>query len=153
MKYFIAVFVISPILLLAHPHIFIDVNAKIDGDRIYFEWEVDEIKSAMMKLDYDLNQDGSFDKEELGNFKKSTDYMLYERTDFFISPKKKIENLSISWRDNKFTILFDIIIKEKKLYLWDREMLFSFHLNRSDIKAIESNDYYGYEFYIDKGEL
>jgi ABC-type uncharacterized transport system substrate-binding protein len=139
----------TPLLLSAHPHVFIDLTASYDRDhnRLQLVWTIDEMSSQIIAMDYDTNRNGCFEANEAEAFLGEEGYaMLFRRGDFFLHPKSRIENLKVSLADNRVNVIFDVIPASDTLGIWDEEYLFAFQIVKSsDIAAVEEDDdYYGY---------
>lgn len=121
-----------PFLLYAHPHIFVDVNAKYDTkeQRLYIEWLIDEASSELIKFDYDTNRNNHFEPQEIQKFldREKGYAMLFYRSNFFIHPKRTIMHLDAAIVKGRVYISFETDSGTSNyIDIWDEDILFSFH--------------------------
>lgn len=142
-----------PLILFAHPHIFVDVSAKYDAklQRLYMQWLIDDASCELIKLDYDTNKNNHFEPQELKKFlDKNEGYaMLFYRADFFLHPKCTIENLDATIIDGRVQITFETSVASSNFIdIWDEDILFSFHIkNISGMTYSNDNKgYFGFRF-------
>ena len=69
MKKLIFIFIFFTNILFAHPHTFIDIypTIKIKDNKITylrFRWEIDEMTSSMLIMEFDQDGDGKIGKKE-----------------------------------------------------------------------------------------
>ena len=107
-------------ILYAHPHTFIEVYPTItlkgqNIQNIQFKWQLDEMTSSMLIMEFDANSNGKIDQNEIpyiyeNYFLPLVDYNFY--TD--ITTKQKIQkfpmpkNFSATITNNKICYIFDI---------------------------------------------
>lgn len=106
--------IISPILVFAHPHVFIlntmdiifDDNG-LTGIKLY--WKFDAMFSAVLFTDFDLNGDKKFSKSEIDNIKKESLSSIAEYDYFsYITINGKSYKIN-SVRDFNVTVSNDVI--------------------------------------------
>ena len=139
-----------PLLLCAHPHIFVDVSAKYDakGKWLYIQWLIDDASSELIKLDYDTNKNNRFEPQEVKKLldKEKGYAMLFYRSNFFLHPKRTITHLDAKIVEERVHISFETdSATSNYIDIWDEEILFSFHIK--DISGMknskESEGYFG----------
>ena len=161
-----------PIFLSAHPHMFIDVYLNIVEKNNKFEtievdWVFDDMNSAILIMDYDLNRDRKFSPDEIKLFKDEVFKILVAQHHSYtylklnskeIDVSEKIANFTLSIRDDKFFQLSYIIDLKKiknrnyfELSFYDENYMSSMILKSESITGIsnkmimEDNDFYGYK--------
>lgn len=163
----IAVLILFINSLWAHPHTFIDVFLHITGEKnaqkIEIVWLFDEMTSAPLLMDFDVNKNGQFGKEEIADFKKTVfddlkKFSYY--THLKVAGKTiKIDPKSFDLRQekNRLTLTFKIDLEpfanqKKTIGFWDEELLCAFELKKEHIhtslhytlKEVSNAYYYGY---------
>lgn len=138
-----------PLLLSAHPHVFVEVSAKYDADRqrLYMQWLIDDFSSALIKVDYDTNKNDQLEPQEAKAMLDKKGYaILFYRSDFFLHPKRTVENLDAAIIDGRVSVTFETDAALGFVGIWDEEFLFSFHAK--DISGMkyteESEGYFGF---------
>ena len=124
---------ILPLMLFAHPHIFVDVKLNIQDteegiSRIGVTWIYDEMTSQMISMDYDRNMNGRFDDDEFFDLKKNTfDNLLMD--DYYV-------NLFI---DEKNTVVRDVISGFNAKIIEDK-LIYTFNIDKV-IKLNEASSF------------
>jgi len=155
------------ISLLAHPHTFINVSVDIIGDKeiekLDIKWVFDEMTSQSLLADFDANNNGLFEKNELEDFKKSV-FDDLKQFSYFTNLKiagKKIKitptDLHLSKENNNFVAQFTLNLKpfahqKKSIGFWDESYLCALSLEKEHIhssfkyglKEVDNAYYYGY---------
>lgn len=136
--------------LFAHPHTFIEVYPTIKQkgsniDHIHFKWEIDEMTSAILIMEFDQNFNGKIDKEENefikeNYFKDLANYNYY--TDIKIDKKvivTKPRNITATIENGKVCYNFEIHInspKEKiELDFYDEDRFVAMILKKEFVKS------------------
>ncbi|MGB5868511.1 MAG: DUF1007 family protein [Arcobacteraceae bacterium] len=109
--------------LYAHPHTFIEIYPKITVKdkiitNIQFKWQLDEMTSSMLIMEFDSNANGKIEAEEnsyayenyflvLQDYNYYTDIKINDKVQFFPKPK----NFKATIENNKICYYFDIDVK------------------------------------------
>ncbi len=158
---------LASILLYAHPHTFIDVDVNILGeksvDKLTIKWIFDEMTSQSLITDFDVNNNGLFEKNECEDFKKTV-FNDLQKFSYFTNLKvagKKIKitptELTLSRKKNHFVAQFTLNLKlfagqKKSIGFWDESYLCALSLEKEHIhsslkyvlKEVDNVYYYGY---------
>jgi len=161
MKYILFI-LISPLLIFAHPHTFIDLYPTIVSkedkiESIKFRWLMDEMSSQMLIMEFDKNLNGKIDKDENKYVKENyfdhlVAYMFYTKIKDKTILTKPI-NFVASIEKERVVYSFTINLDEKKsdfyIDFYDEDNFVAIMLKKefvtSDIKYnIEGidNDFY-----------
>ena len=134
-----------------HPHTFIDLHPTLYvKDKTIFKthikWKMDDMTSAMLIMEFDVNADNQIDKEEnsfvyenyFHSLQKSNYYMnILVEDKSIILPK--ISNFVASIEDNRICYSFDIIedfdINKTKFEFYDKDFFVAFMLEKKFVKA------------------
>jgi ABC-type uncharacterized transport system substrate-binding protein len=152
---------------------FIDLKVNVIDSlkRVDIDWVFDEMNSEILLMDYDMNGDNSFTKDEVENFKDSFFIEFIEEYNSFtyvtvdqlteIESKYLFENIDLSVsKERNFIISFSLnlrdiaIDRELQLKFYDSSHMTAFELQKRDIKSgkkfllSESGLYYGYELKV-----
>lgn len=162
-KIILATFIFTS-TLFAHPHTFINVYSAVKSKgqtikSIHFNWELDEMTSSMLIMEFDQNLNGRIDKNELDYIKQNyfnslSDFNFY--TDIKIADKMirtEPEYFKANIKDNKIYYSFDVKIEALKndiaIEFYDKDrfvaMIVKDEYIKSDIeyKILEvDNDFY-----------
>jgi len=106
--------------LFGHPHTFIDVYPKVSvkdakTDKISFKWQIDEMTSSMLIMEFDQDGDGKIGKKEnffiyssyfvsLQDYNFYTDIKINNKIQLFPKPK----NFQATIENNKICYAFDL---------------------------------------------
>ena len=160
-------------LLFAHPHTFIEVYPTIEVQnnkiiKLHFTWELDDMSSAMLIMEFDQNGDGKIDKKENKFIRKNyfeplIDYNFY--TD--VNIKNKIQstikpiNFKADIKNNKARYSFDVKsnypIKDLHFDFGDEDFFVAMVLKKEFIKIkgakakvsdLDNDYYFGYRLEI-----
>jgi len=113
-------------IVFAHPHTFMITRLGIEFEKeklkgVWVHWEFDEMFSAPIIMEADLNMNGKFEEDELeylyeNAFSNLEDYgyFFYIREGKKRKTAEKVENFSASYKKNKLFYKFFIPIKIKK---------------------------------------
>jgi len=109
--------------IYAHPHTFIEVYPTITVNKniitnIKFKWQLDEMTSSMLIMEFDANANGKIEQEEnnyaydnyflvLQDYNFYTDITVNKKVQFFPTPK----NFKATIENNKICYYFDIQTK------------------------------------------
>jgi ABC-type uncharacterized transport system substrate-binding protein len=172
MKYLLLLFAIVN-YCFAHPHTFIEVYPTIEiknniTTKIHFKWELDEMTSSMLIMEFDQNGDGKIDKKEnffiyASYFTSLKDYHFYTylKVNNKIQSIPKPKNFKSKIENNKICYSFDI--KEKynaknlKFDFGDETFFVAMILKDKFIKLkgakykiseLDTNSYFGYQLKI-----
>lgn len=147
MRFFLFWFLV-PIILLAHPHVFVDVELdiilnKTEAD-VKIIWRFDEMTSSMILMDFDMNGDGKLDekesiflKEEAFDHLKSLGYYTVISIDKKEFSPHSIDSFRAYFEENKilyeFSFSFQIPEKIKSFNIgcYDEDNLVAFFLSPS----------------------
>ena len=166
---FLALFCFSMSLLFAHPHTFIEVYPTIEvknnkTTKIQFKWQLDEMTSSMLIMEFDQNGDGKLDKSE-SNFVYENYFIELKKNNFYtdIKVKDKIKsfpnpiNFKVTIENNKICYYFEIVesynSKDLKLDFGDKDFFVAMILKKEFIKTtgvktkvveLDNDFYFGY---------
>lgn len=138
-------------LCYAHPHTFIDLypTLHIKGDIISktnIKWKMDDMTSAMLIMEFDVNGDGKIDEEE-NDFIYENYFLSLAQNNFYmdiivqnkITTLPKVKNFKASIEDNKICYSFDIIknydIKNTKFEFYDKDFFVALMLEKKFVKV------------------
>ncbi len=168
MKPLISIFIFVS-MAFAHPHTFMDIypTIKVQKDQtatIHFSWKFDEMTSAMLIMEFDINGDGKIDKEENkfvyeNYFSTLKDYSFY--TDVFVGKKAQDIFTPINFKatieNNRIVYSFDIQenypAKNLKIDLYDEDFFVATVLKKefisisegsTKIVELDKDTYFGY---------
>ncbi|MEJ2469229.1 MAG: DUF1007 family protein [Campylobacterales bacterium] len=138
-----------PVLLYAHPHIFVDLSVNYDAPqkRLHVDWLIDDITSGLILLDHDTNRNGHLEPEEAKMLLSPEGYaMLFYRGGFFLHPGRPVEHLKADLQNGRVNVSFDTAVPSGAIGIWDHEYLFSFHLKHASgiVKSETADPYFGY---------
>ena len=161
-------------ILFAHPHTFIEVYPAIEVKNnqivnLDFRWELDEMSSAMLIMEFDQNNNGKIDKNEnifveQNYFKPLVEYNFY--TDVKIKDKiqtlVKPTNFKAGILNNKiiysFSMKINHNIKDIKFDFGDEDFFVAMILKKEFVKIIgakakvsdlDNDFYFGYRLEIE----
>lgn len=153
MRYFILLF-LSPLVLFAHPHFFIDVDVEIEDKKIIQSWHFDKINSRLLRFELDKNKDKIFQKDEKKLFyethilkAKDTNLNLFLELNGKEHIFDEIKNYNLSFEKRRVVFSFEIAteqIKELTLCNIDPSIYMAFKLNNIDTKLktqIQKSEY------------
>jgi len=108
MKLKIKFLLLFPLFLYAHPHTFIDLYPIVISEKniiktIKFKWEIDDISSQLLKMEFDQNMDGKIDEEENSYIEKNY-FEPLSTYDFYTDIM--IKNISIKTKPKDFKAFF-----------------------------------------------
>ncbi len=146
--------------LFAHPHMFVKIKLDVKSqnkkiNQIDVVWEFDDLNSAMLIMDYDLDGNQKFDKKESAKFKKIVfdtlkQYSYYTHLKIDkkkIDIKNLISNFRLDLKNSLFIVKYSLNLEKftpKKLFelgFWDEEFYTSMELEKKYIKIDKSIKY------------
>lgn len=149
--YIFIVLVITTLTLTAHPHLFagVDLDFKMinsDSLKICQKWVFDDMTSLIILEDYDMNENGEFDADEISNIEDNVveglkDYNFY--TDLTLNDRiiyiDEIYDFNVVSDDiyvyYEFNIKIPVSVKEEKqvvkISVYDKEFYTKFFINTS----------------------
>jgi ABC-type uncharacterized transport system substrate-binding protein len=159
-------FLLFPLLLFSHPHLFIDVEVKKSGSTLLIDWLFDEMNSEILIMDYDKDFDGIFSENEVSTFVEEVLSDLIQNYNFYtvleIDGKKipatsVLRDFKIKLKNNRFSMNFKFNLsdfqnsKKHELLFYDESFMSAFLVKEKDlsgfgenVKVIEDDDFYGY---------
>lgn len=166
------VILIVPLMLTAHPHIFVgtDVTFVFDKEGLkgfQMKWVFDDMTSTLLMDDYDKNNNDKFDEEELTALKAYVDGKLRPFNyycDITIEDKiyltDGIQNFNATYNDlyvyYEFFLPCKVVsstnYKQIKLAVYDKTYYSKFFLNHRDGILFENGEDYVWEFIIRKND-
>jgi len=153
----------------SHPHTFMEVYPSIEVKnniikKIHFKWEMDEMTSSMLIMEFDINNNGKIDSEENSYINKNyfislKDYSFY--TNIIINNKiQKFpmpKNFKASIQNNKIIYSFDIDvdynIKDLRFDFADEDFFVAMILKKEfvnvkgakiEVSDLDKDFYFGY---------
>ena len=167
MKKLLYLIAILPIILFAHPHTFLDVYTDVKSknnqvETITFKWVFDDMTSQLLIMEFDLNMDGSIDKEEVEYIKTNyfdslIQYNYYTNLKILNKIQKiKPKNFTSYIEDMKIVYQFEIEInKDKKdiaIEIYDEERFTALVLKKEFVTSkikykvsdVDYDIYFGY---------
>ena len=134
-------FLLTSVVLSAHPHIFIDIYPKINIENsratsLSIEWKFDQMTSSVLIMDYDKNKDGKFSKKETAKAKKNA-MRIFKKYDYCLKIMKGDRNIKIQKLKN-----FKVSIDELDRIVYSFDLVCNF-----DPKGTILLFYYG-DYYI-----
>jgi len=168
------VFIISVThTLYAHPHTFIEIYPTITVknkiiENIKFKWQLDEMTSSMLIMEFDNNSDGKIDDEEnryvfenyfltLKDYNYYTDVLIDNKVQFFPTPG----NFKTSIENNRICYYFEINpqynIKNTKFDFGDTDFFVAMILKKEfititgatpKVSDLDNDFYFGYRLEI-----
>ena len=151
--------------LYAHPHTYINIypTAIIENKKITqidFKWEMDEMTSSMLIMEFDQNSNGKIDKNE-NNYINENYFSSLNKYDFYTHTKAqyKTVNFIADIKNNKIVYKFSFILdkpytlKNFSMSFYDTDFFVSTQLKKEFItqkinylvEDIDGDFYYGYK--------
>jgi len=149
-------FLLTNIVLFAHPHIFVDIYPKINiqnnkATSLSLQWKFDQMTSSMLIMKYDKDKDNQLNKKELARLKKSAIKSL-KKNNYYLKIVLKDENAKIQKLDNfvvtinkmgRLIYSFDLIcnfeVKESNLLFYYKNYYIAFMLKKSLVEPLNKN--------------
>ncbi|WP_419767789.1 DUF1007 family protein [Arcobacter sp.] len=129
-------------IAFAHPHYFIDVDLKINENKIYHQWQFDRINSKILLFNFDKNRNNIFEKNESIDFYKTIltpikkdNFHLFIDSNTIEYKFKKLNDFKISYTNKRLTINFTTelqSLKETTICTIDPSVYMAFKLNSVD---------------------
>lgn len=167
-KTFLSIF-LSFTYLLAHPHTFIEIYPTIEVknnimDKIHFKWQLDEMTSSMLIMEFDQNANLKIDKDEnqyiyenyfiaLKDYNFYTDIKVKNKIQLFPKPN----NFKTTIENNRVCYSFDIDtkynIKDTKFDFGDEDFFVAMILKKkfvttkgasAKVTELDNDFYFGY---------
>lgn len=120
-----ALFLLTPALALAHPHVFAEARLEVvggdDGNLAELRniWRFDDMFSSSVLMDFDANSDLKLDDAELKEIATTIhesladyDYFTFITHDGKTIPIEKPEAFHVDFKDNQLLVFFSIKTKE-----------------------------------------
>ena len=141
--------------LFAHPHTFIEVYPTLyskdkDIEKINIKWQIDEITSMMLIMEFDMNSNGKIDKDE-NEYIYENYFISLERYNFYMDVQSDRstslpvipQNFKASIVQDRIYYSFDIhdVVKipNIKINFFDETLFVGLILNEEYIKTTTSN--------------
>ena len=149
-------FLLTNVVLFAHPHIFIDVFPKINiqntrATSLSLQWKFDQMTSSLLIMDYDKNKDGQFNNKETAKIKKSA-MRIFKKSNYCLKIMKGDKNIEIQKLDNfvvtidkmgrivySFDLICDFEVKDTILLFYYKDYYIAFMLKKSTLEPLNKN--------------
>lgn len=168
MRYFI--WLLFPIILFAHPHVFIEAHVSVEEDKTWIVWSFDEMSSSLLMSDYDKNKNNVLEENEIA-FLKKDHFDALAPYSYFVhladsksdeeKPFTRVEDFTATFEDHKLVYLFSIPTPKLKTYelrFYDGEMYVAMILKpefitckapvQCRVEGYDADFYYGYKLAI-----
>ena len=154
---------------LAHPHTFIDIYPKLtiaDGyvSKINFKWQMDEMTSGMLIMEFDQNANGKIDKSELKYIKDNyflplQDYDFYTHIKKIDKSKYKVVDFDCKILNGRILYIFGLELSQKmrlenlEMKFYDEDFFVAMMLKKKFVKQkikykideLDNDYFFGYE--------
>ncbi len=144
-------FILSSIILSAHPHCFIDVYPAINKESVTIRWVFDEMSSQMLIMDYDRDRNGKLNEKESEMVYKEAffDLKAFEYYTYFYRKKKKLStplpnSFMATIEENKVNFYFTMKLPEgtTTIKFYDEDMFSAYILKESFVKQANPTSSY-----------
>ncbi len=149
MKKLFIIFLFGMLNLSAHPHTFIDLYSTLHVNdntivKTEFKWKMDDMTSAMLIMEFDVNGNGKIDEEE-NNYVYDNYFVSLENYNFYTKVEvdgkvidlPKLKNFRAVIEDNRICYIFELDkffnVKNTVFKFADKEMFVAFMLKNEFI--------------------